>query len=86
MKKFLLLGLAVIIAFALVGVPTNSQAQEDDPMAYFGDLQPEEGATLTVSGWGEESEQQVVRDSIARFNELFPDVEVTYEPIPVVNP
>ncbi len=81
MKRFgsLMVALLLIATLVLAGI---SQAQDDDPLAYFGDLKPEEGATLTVSGWGEESEQQVVLDSIARFNELFPDVEVVYEPIP----
>ncbi|MCZ7545878.1 MAG: hypothetical protein M5R40_21205 [Anaerolineae bacterium] len=35
-------------------------------------LEVEVGATLTVSGWGDQTEQQVVLDSIARFNEVFP--------------
>lgn len=48
----------------------------------MGDLCPEEGAELTVSGWGGESEQQVVIDSIARFNQAYPDVKVNFEPIP----
>lgn len=84
MKRYLLVALVGVITLSLVvGFPAkNSQAQEDDPMAYFGELRPEDGATLRVSGWGEESEQQIVRDSITRFNELFPDVEVIYEPIP----
>lgn len=78
MKKYSLFSLVLILA--LVALPVS--AQDDDPAAYFGDLQPEEGAVLTVSGWGEESEQQIVRDSITRFNEIFPDVTITYEPIP----
>ncbi|MBZ0309771.1 MAG: extracellular solute-binding protein, partial [Anaerolineae bacterium] len=79
MKRYSLLSLVLVLALAL-SIPVV--AQDDDPMAYFGDLAPEEGATLTVSGWGEESEQQIVRDSIARFNELYPDITVNYEPIP----
>jgi multiple sugar transport system substrate-binding protein len=48
----------------------------------MGDLCPEEGAELTVSGWGGESEQQIVIDSITRFNAAYPDVKVNFEPIP----
>lgn len=42
----------------------------------------EEGATITFSGWGDETEQQVWRDSIARFTAACPGVTVNYEPIP----
>ncbi|HSJ54304.1 MAG TPA: extracellular solute-binding protein [Anaerolineae bacterium] len=42
----------------------------------------EEGATLTFSGWGDETEQQIYRDSITRFQEVCPGVTVNYEPIP----
>ncbi|MGI8517560.1 MAG: ABC transporter substrate-binding protein, partial [Acidimicrobiia bacterium] len=34
------------------------------------------------SGWGDETEQQVYRDSITRFNEACPDVTVDYQPVP----
>ncbi|MGH8925678.1 MAG: ABC transporter substrate-binding protein [Acidimicrobiia bacterium] len=42
----------------------------------------EEGATIVFSGWGDETEQQVYRDSIARFNEACPGVTVDYQPVP----
>jgi multiple sugar transport system substrate-binding protein len=42
----------------------------------------EDGATITFSGWGNETEQEVYRDSIERFNEVCPSVTVNYEPIP----
>ncbi len=42
----------------------------------------EEGATIVFSGWGDETEQQVYRDSITRFNEACPDVTVDYQPVP----
>lgn len=42
----------------------------------------EDGAEITFSGWGDETEQQIYRDSIQRFNEVCPDVKVNYEPIP----
>jgi multiple sugar transport system substrate-binding protein len=45
-------------------------------------LQVEDGATITFSGWGDETEQKVYRDSIARFNELCPGVTVDYQPVP----
>jgi multiple sugar transport system substrate-binding protein len=37
---------------------------------------------LRVSSWGDASEQQVTRDSLARFNQVYPDVKITYEPQP----
>ncbi len=45
-------------------------------------MKVEEGAAITFSGWGDETEQQVYRDSIARFNAVCPAVTVNYEPIP----
>ena len=42
----------------------------------------EDGATIVFSGWGNETEQQIYRDSIERFNALYPGVTVDYQPIP----
>jgi multiple sugar transport system substrate-binding protein len=42
----------------------------------------EEGATVIFSGWGDDTEQQVYRDSIERFAEVCPAVTVDYQPIP----
>ena len=42
----------------------------------------EDGATIVFSGWGDETEQQIYRDSIVRFNEACPDVIVDFQPIP----
>jgi multiple sugar transport system substrate-binding protein len=44
-------------------------------------IQVEEGATLRVSTWGNAGEQKVNQDSFARFNQVFPNVKVEYEPI-----
>ena len=45
-------------------------------------LDVEEGATITFSGWGDETEQKIYRDSIERFKKVCPGVTVNYEPIP----
>ena len=45
-------------------------------------LEVEEGATITFSGWGDETEQNIYRDSIARFNAVCPGVTVDYQPVP----
>ncbi len=42
----------------------------------------EPGAQLRVSSWGDSSEQKVVSDALARFNQVYPDVKITYEPQP----
>ncbi len=42
----------------------------------------EEGASIVFSGWGDETEQKIYRDSIERFNALYPGVTVDYQPIP----
>jgi multiple sugar transport system substrate-binding protein len=45
-------------------------------------LKVEDGATITFSGWGDETEQKIYRDSIDRFASVCPGVTVNYEPIP----
>lgn len=45
-------------------------------------LQTEPGAVITFSGWGDESEQKVYKDTIDRFKTVCPDVTVNYTPIP----
>src|SRR5437763_1107902 len=52
-----------------------------DPAAYKKNA-IEPGAQLRVSSWGDTSEQQVNRDSLQRFNQVYPDVKITYEPQP----
>jgi multiple sugar transport system substrate-binding protein len=47
-----------------------------------GKIQVEDGAELRVSGWGDESEQKVNQDAFARFNQLYPNVKIKYEPQP----
>jgi len=48
----------------------------------FSKLQVEDGATLRVTSWGEPSEQKINQDSFARFNQIFPNVTIEYEPVP----
>src|SRR5215510_10380544 len=45
-------------------------------------LEVEDGATITFSGWGDETEQKIYRDSIDRFKTVCPGVTVDYQPIP----
>src|SRR5947209_6087006 len=40
----------------------------------------EPNATLRVSSWGDTSEQGVNKAALARFNQVYPDVKITYEP------
>ena len=42
----------------------------------------EDGATIVFSGWGDETEQNIYRDSIKRFNKIYPNVTVDFQPIP----
>jgi multiple sugar transport system substrate-binding protein len=58
---------------------TSAVATLTPPTCY---LQPEAGATITFSGWGDQSEQKVYTDSITRFNSVCPDIKVIYNPIP----
>lgn len=44
-------------------------------------LQVESGATLRITGWSSTpAEIQIVQDQIARFKQVYPDVQVNYEP------
>ena len=45
-------------------------------------LKVEEGASIVFSGWGDETEQKIYRDSIERFKTVCPGVTVDYQPIP----
>ena len=45
-------------------------------------LPVEDGATITFSGWGDATEQQIYKDSITRFNAVCPGVTVNYVPVP----
>ena len=45
-------------------------------------IEVEDGATIIFSGWGDDTEQQIYRDSIDRFNEVCPAVTVDYQPVP----
>ena len=66
--------------------PISTEATQAPPEAVmYGDLkvtEVESGAKIVFSGWGDETEQQIYRDSIERFNEFYPDVTVEYQPIP----
>jgi len=42
----------------------------------------EDGATLTVSSWGDPAEQKVNQDSFDRFTKLYPNVKIVYQPSP----
>jgi multiple sugar transport system substrate-binding protein len=42
----------------------------------------EDGASIVFSGWGDETEQKIYKDSIARFNAVYPGVKVDFQPIP----
>ena len=45
-------------------------------------LDVEENAVITFSGWGDEAEQQIYKDTIERFKSVCPGVTVNYTPIP----
>ena len=52
-----------------------------DPAAYKkNEIEP--GATLRVSSWGDTSEQGVNNAALERFKQVYPDVKITYEPVP----
>ena len=65
--------------------PTKVPEAAPTEVKTYGDLkvtEVEPGAKIVFSGWGDETEQQIYRDSIKRFNEFYPDVVVDFQPIP----
>lgn len=61
---------------AATTAPTTGAAAAGCP------LQVESGAKITFSGWGDETEQKIYRDSIERFKTVCPGVTVDYIPVP----
>jgi len=84
---------AAAVGGGAVGTPTGVRAATPgpgdgsvgafrfDPAAYKKNA-IEPGAQLRVSTWGDTSEQQVTRDSLKRFNQVYPTVQIIYEPQP----
>jgi len=68
---------------AATEAPTSAATEAPTQAAAGGcPLQVEDGATITFSGWGDETEQKIYRDSIDRFTALCSGVTVDYQPIP----
>jgi ABC-type glycerol-3-phosphate transport system substrate-binding protein len=63
------------------GAATATTGSAFDPAAYKKN-EVDLGATLRVASWGDTSEQQVNRDALSRFNQVYPDIKITYEPQP----
>lgn len=89
MKKFSLISLLIIASMILAacGTPAEPEVPEVPVVEEPADqgacpLAVEEGAVITFSGWGDEAEQQVYRDSIERFKSICPGVTVNYTPVP----
>ncbi len=86
-KTFTILSLVLILSFVLAACGGGEAPPEAAPEAAPAEsaecfMDVEEGATIVFSGWGDETEQQIYHDSIARFAEVCPGVTVDYQPIP----
>jgi multiple sugar transport system substrate-binding protein len=88
--RFLFLAVAILLVAAACGdgdgtdttageAPATTTGTEPPPGCF---MSVEDGATIVFSGWGDETEQQIYRDSIDRFSEVCPDVTVDFQPIP----
>ena len=62
--------------------PVEQPTAEAPTQADTCPLQVEEGAVITFSGWGDESEQKIYKDTIERFKSVCPGVTVNYTPVP----
>lgn len=87
--SFLLIAGLLLVACGAPAAAT-SQATAEEPTAEVpaADMDTEcifpveKDAVVVFSGWGDETEQQIYRDSIERFAEVCPNVTVDYQPIP----
>jgi len=81
-------GPAATTAAPTTAAPTQPPAEttaaptEAPTVASTCPLQVEPNATITFSGWGDESEQKVYRDTIDRFKLVCPEITVNYVPVP----
>jgi multiple sugar transport system substrate-binding protein len=66
---------------AATTAPTTVPATQP-PAASTCPLQVEAAAKISFSGWGDETEQKIYKDSIDRFKKICPDVTVDYIPVP----
>lgn len=69
-------------ATATSGEAATAPAASGGAMADAPKIAVEDGATLRVSSWGDPAEQKINTDSFARFNQMYPNVKITYEPQP----
>ncbi len=79
---FVLSACAPAAAPAPTKAPVVEPTKAPEPAMAAGMMKVEDGATIVFSGWGDETEQKIYRDSIARFNKAYPNVKVDYQPIP----
>ena len=92
MKKVLMS--IMVVAFLCAGTMLFAGGQKEDAgtsvlaemtgaeASSFTKFAVEEGATIVFSGWGDQTEQQIYIDAIARFAKIYPDVTIDYQPIP----
>jgi multiple sugar transport system substrate-binding protein len=84
----LFLSLLVLLLIAGCTPAGSSDQQTEEPSGATEEaaadciIPVEDDAVIVFSGWGDPTEQQIYRDSIARFNEVCPAVTVDYQPIP----
>lgn len=98
MRTYRYTALLVLIVLALIAsacgpratpAPTPAPAVQptkapEAPVAPYSlkAFEVEPGAKIIFSGWGDETEQKIYRDSIVRFNKIYPGVTVDFQPIP----
>lgn len=64
------------------GDQAPAPAAPGEAPAADGMMQVEDGAVLRVTSWGDASEQQINAESFARFQEMYPNVRIEYQPQP----
>ncbi|CAG0932615.1 Putative ABC transporter substrate-binding protein YesO [Thermoflexales bacterium] len=74
--------MTLLLAACAPAAAPATQAPAPLPAPAKGAIAVEEGATIVFSGWGDDTEQKIYRDSIDRFNQLYPGVKIDYQPIP----
>ena len=83
LKKILALIVSTLMILSLTACGNTATSTPSETTASTPEATASQSGTLRVLCWGATSDEQVVNDAVARFNEENPDVEVEATCVPV---